>query len=95
MTVGKWFVLVSHLFSRYISMKGREQSWPFRLPRRREYSKSVGEGGGAYCFLIKWMNPRLLDARKAAEKFKFFMDVSSACHQILKKYPCFPIGVGL
>ena len=35
MTVGKWFVLVSYLFSRYISMKGREQSWPFRLPRRR------------------------------------------------------------
>lgn len=95
MTADKWFVLVSHLFSRYISMKGREQSWPFRLPRRREYSKSVGKGGGAYYFLIKWMNPRLLDARKSAEKFKFFMDVSSACRQILKKYPCFPIGVGL
>ena len=56
---------------------------------------SVGEGGGAYCFLIKWMNPRLLDARKAAEKSKFCMDVSSACRKILKKYPCFPIGVGL
>ena len=36
MMVGKWFVLVSHLFSRYISMKGREQSWPFRLPEEGE-----------------------------------------------------------
>lgn len=32
---------------------------------------------------------------KAAEKSKFCMDVSSACRKILKKYPCFPIGVGL
>ena len=44
------------LFLRYISMKGREQSWPFRLPRRR--------GGGRlkiYCHNHRnwhWDHPR-------------------------------------